>query len=209
MQKKSYMTDVCVWIIIAILTLFYLQEVRLSGSLTINQSTLINMGANFAPLTFGKHQYIRIVMAMWLHMSLLHILSNCFSLYIFSRITDQVYNWFEFLLIYLLAGLGGDLISVIMSPNVISAGASTAVMGTVGAMLAIFFAPHDMFNTKQVAEQSIFLLILNTVLAGPGIDVWGHAGGFVVGFIVATVFILIKRVKWHYQRKNNYYGGQY
>lgn len=186
------------WLVyfIAVLNIaVYMVEVHFSQSLTINNNVLLALGANYAPAVAHGQDW-RLFTAMFLHLSFMHIVSNILSLIVFSSVVQDVYNNFEFIVIYIMSGIGGNLLSIYFQPNTISAGASTAIMGLVGCTLAMFALPKKDYNTDSVVEQAIFLLLLNTVSqAGTNVDIFGHLGGAITGFVIGLIFVLVKRTK--------------
>ena len=97
---------------------------------------LTRWGANFGPLTVNCHQWWRLLACCFLHFSILHLLFNMYALFLAGRLTERLFgNWF-FLLIYLGCGLTASLASLWFHPAVVSAGASGAIFGVYGALLA-------------------------------------------------------------------------
>src|SRR5690606_30425031 len=88
-------------------------------------------------------QYHRLFTAMFLHAGLLHIFFNMYALYLFGSILEPLFGHLRFIIIYLLGGLTGSVLSVVLGdPNppfaqMVFAGAS---VGASGAVFAIFGA---------------------------------------------------------------------
>lgn len=94
------------------------------------------------------------------------------------------------LLVYLLSGIGGNLLSLAFgSDKVISAGASTALFGLFGAMTAIGLRNMKNPMISYLGRQAFVLAIVNIALDlfAPNIDIQGHIGGFVAGFLLAII----------------------
>lgn len=194
-ERSIQRNQIIIYLIMLINVLVYIYEVRLSGSTTISQPVLIHMGANYAP-AIQAGQTWRLFTAMFLHLSLMHILSNMIALVCFANIARDIYNNFEFLVIYIVSGVVGNIVSLMFNPISISAGASTAIMGLLGCTLAMFALPKEDYNTQSVVQQAVFLLVINTVgVMGTNVDIAGHAGGALAGFVLGLIFIWIKRVR--------------
>ena len=194
MSKQK--NQLVIYALIVVNVICYMIELRSSGGLGVSNQALIKMGANYGPLVLGGHQYYRLFTAMFLHLSLIHIVSNMVALICFANIARDIYNDFEFLVIYFLSGITGNIFSLIVHPMTISAGASTAIMGLLGCTLAMFALPKDKYNTSNIVEQAVILLIMNTVgVMGTNVDVAGHLGGFIAGLVLGLIFIAVKRIR--------------
>ena len=129
-------------------------------------------------------EYYRLVTAMFLHGSLVHIGFNMYVLYMFGPQLESVLGHLRFGVLYLLAGLGGSIASFWFSdPYVVSVGASGAIFGLMGAFLVIM---HRLGNDTR---QAIGLIGVNLVLGFvmSGVDWRAHIGGLVTGAVVAAI----------------------
>ena len=157
---------------------------QLSGGST-NPDVLLAFGAMFGP-RIADGEYWRLLTAMFLHVGFIHLAFNVFGLWVFGRIVEGVFGPLRFALIYVLAGLCGSVVSYLLNPVTIAAGASGAVFGIIGALAAYFAAQRHVLG--QMAQQNLYgLLVLGAVnlifgLLTPGIDNWAHLGGFGGGF---------------------------
>lgn len=163
----------------------------LSGA--TNPSDMLKVGAMTGNQIFAK-QYMPLFTSMFIHMSLIHIISNMMSLWILGRAVEPAIGSIKFLLFYVIAGLAGNLLSVKMAnPNIVSAGASGAIFGIMGLEVGglIFNKLASIGGSRSAAIQSIgeviVLNLINSVL-NPSINLWAHLGGLIAGFILA-IFI--------------------
>ncbi len=155
-----------------------------------NVDVLLDFGAAYGPF-FRHGEYWRLVMPMFLHIGLMHLLVNSYALYILGPILERVYGAGRFALLYVLMGMGGALLSMTKSPSV-SAGASGAIMGIAGAMVVSGYAHRDMYPARwrRALVTVIIPFILITLAMGytiPNIDNWGHVGGLLSGMILALL----------------------
>lgn len=163
---------------------------ELAGGSTNNQ-VLIDFGAMFGP-SIADGQYWRLFTAMFLHVGVMHLAFNMFGLFIFGRMVEGVFGPYRFALLYILSGLFGSVISYLLSPIAIAAGASGALFGIIGVMAAYFAVQREVLG--RMAQQNLYgLLILGAInlvfgLLSPGIDNWAHMGGFVAGFGLGYAF---------------------
>lgn len=147
---------------------------------------LIRWGANYGPKT-TQGEWWRLFTCMFLHIGLLHLLVNMVALWNVGSFMERLLGSTGFLALYVLAGLLGSVASVAWNPFVISAGASGAIFGLIGGLLAFLVWYRDM-------QQHAFLAALRTntlaflgfnLIYGfiqPGIDMAAHLGGLAGGF---------------------------
>ena len=128
-------------------------------------------------------QLWRLLTATFLHYGGLHLLLNMVALSQLGPALEQVLGRARFLTLYLVAGVSGSALSYALGPETArSAGASGAVYGLVAALLLL--ARRRRQDTGPLLA---FLLLGLLISQAPGIDLWGHVGGFVGGAAVAGV----------------------
>ena len=96
---------------------------------------LLAWGASWGPLSLDG-QWWRIFISMFVHKGLPHLLVNVGALWIFGRIGEQLFARSAVLSIYLLSGVAGELMGLATAPEAISCGASGAIFGIVGSVIA-------------------------------------------------------------------------
>jgi len=152
-----------------------------------NPQTLVNLGANYAPRVTVLGEYWRLFTANFLHIGLMHLAFNLYALYIVGTEVEMFYGPARFLLIYLLTGLSGAIASYAFTYG-LSAGASTAIFGLIGTLVAFFVRNRDVFGEMSRSRLSnLVVVIAINVFYGMSvgtIDNWGHAGGFIGGVIL-------------------------
>ncbi len=153
-----------------------------------NVYNLLNFGGQFGPL-INNGEYYRFVTALFVHAGWLHLLFNMYALYYFGRLVENVYGSSKFIVVYLLTGLAGNLLSQFFYYSVPSVGASGAIFGLIGLLLGATYFRHEF--PDQVKRQMYFLLIpvvLFNVVYGfiPGTDInnAAHLGGFGSGLVL-------------------------
>jgi len=110
----------------------------LAGGST-NNEVLVRFGANYGPLIMAG-EYWRLFTSMFLHIGVQHLAFNMVGLVAFGFEMERIYGRYRYILIYLLAGLFGNVASfAIKGPFMYSAGASGAIFGVIGMNLAFFF----------------------------------------------------------------------
>jgi membrane associated rhomboid family serine protease/Tfp pilus assembly protein PilF len=152
---------------------------------------LVRLGANVGQYTLGG-QYWRLLTCVFLHGNLLHIAFNMWSLWNIGSIAESLYGRWTFATLYLLAGIGGSLGSVIWNPNVFSVGASGAIFGIVGALIASFYLGEFSMRGQITGGTMTSLLIFSAYslvrgATSSGIDNGAHVGGLITGLILGAL----------------------
>jgi len=153
---------------------------------------LIQWGANYGPKT-TQGEWWRMFTCMFLHIGVLHLLFNMVALWNVGGFMERLLGSTDFLVLYLLAGLLGSVASVAWNPFVVSAGASGAIFGLYGGLLAFLVRHRAMQQHASLAAlrtNTLAFLGYNLVYGfiQQGIDMAAHlgglAGGFVCGFVL-------------------------
>jgi rhomboid protease GluP len=130
-------------------------------------------------------QVWRLITPILLHASILHIGFNMYALFVIGPQLERFYGHKRFLLLYLIAGFTGNVLSFVLSPNP-SIGASTAVFGLVAAEAVFIYTNRKLFGERARSMLvNLGVVILVNLMLGlqPGIDNWGHLGGLMGGLI--------------------------
>ncbi len=159
---------------------------------------LVDWGANFGPLTVSG-QWWRLLTCVFLHGSLLHIAFNMWCLWDLGRLAESVYGHWTFAVVYLITGIGSSLASIAWNPGVLSVGASGAIFGIAGALIASFYLGE--FSLPRAALsgmlRSILVFVGYNLFFGAVIartDNAAHIGGLVMGLILGALIAKIAPV---------------
>lgn len=174
--------------------------IRVVANLTVYDVLLI-WGAKENAAIFMGGQYYRFLTAMFLHGGLAHLFFNSFALYSLGGEAERLYGTQRFVAIYLIAGIGGGLLSYSFNPNP-SVGASGAIFGLIGALSAFFYTARNVLGgiARQQLGSLMFITLINLALGFTTayIDNNAHIGGLltgaVVGWLLAPRFVLDQRV---------------
>ncbi len=170
-------------VLVAINVAVYLMTVAQGDGLNRPGGKLFNDGALVGVLV-SDGEWWRLVTAMFLHGSVLHLAFNMFALYWLGSIVEDALGSWRFVLVYFASGLAGSAGALLLSsPYAVTVGASGAIYGIMGALLVL-----EYLATGSFAGQALGLIVLNLMLtlAIPNISIGGHLGGL-IGGIVATV----------------------
>ncbi|HYN54502.1 MAG TPA: rhomboid family intramembrane serine protease [Methylotenera sp.] len=149
-------------------------------------------GANFGPAT-QDGEWWRLGSAMFLHFGLLHLVFNIWALWDAGQLVERMYGHLHFISIYLISGLMGNLVSLVMQGNLaVSGGASGAIFGIYGALLTFLWYERAAIDSHEfrwlfggAAVFAIATIVLGFTI--PGIDNSAHIGGFVTGLLISQV----------------------
>jgi len=182
--------------LLAINVLVFLAMTLAGGS--TNPIVLVFFGAKVNQLIVAG-QIWRLLTSMFLHIGLMHLLFNSYALFLLGMEVERLYGSARFLVIYLLAGLWGSLASFAFSPH-LSAGASGAIFGLLGTLVAFFLRHREMFG--EFGRQRLMSLLgvagLNLVFGFtvPGIDNFAHLGGLISGTLLGWSLAPNYKVFW-------------
>ncbi len=182
-------------IILANVLVFVAMAILSAGKGAYNPGSLLllDWGANFGPLTFGG-EYWRIVTCTFVHSGFLHIAMNMAVFNDISRVVERLMGSTKFVIMYFVAGIGGSLLSSLVNPAGISVGASGAVFGVYGALLA-FVQMHRAEIPKEVFTETckglFAFIILNLVMgfASAHTDNAAHIGGLIFGYLAGLALL--------------------
>ncbi|GLT22557.1 hypothetical protein GCM10007933_20170 [Zoogloea oryzae] len=165
---------------------------------------LIRFGGNFAPLVQQGEGW-RFFTALFLHGGLLHVGLNMLALHQAGQVVERLFGRWGFLTIYVIAGLLGNAASLWWKPGPVSVGASGAIFGVYGALLAYLLrqrgsVPAEVFREMRSGTLGFIGYSLFAGFSIPGIDNAAHLGGLVGGLLLGAAFaeplVSPKPVRW-------------
>lgn len=147
-------------------------------------STLIAWGADWAPLTLSG-EFWRALTCNYLHIGVAHLLVNMVILWAAGSVAEKLFGSAKYFALYTLSGLGGSAMGLLLSPTVVSAGASGAIMGICGSLIGFALVhKHEMepVRWQQVMRGTLtyFVLCIGYGAVSHG-DNGAHLGGFLTG----------------------------
>jgi membrane associated rhomboid family serine protease/Tfp pilus assembly protein PilF len=152
---------------------------------------LVHWGANYGPLTVSG-QWWRLLTCVFVHGGLLHIGFNMWCLWSLGRIAESVYGHWTFAVVYLISGLAASLASLIWNPAILSVGASGAIFGIAGALIASFYLGE--FSLPRAALsgtlRSVVVFVGYNLFFGAVIartDNAAHIGGLLMGLLLGAL----------------------
>lgn len=177
---------VFVYALLTIILIVYVAMTLAGGSERV--SVLVQFGAKVNARIAGG-EYWRLLTATFLHIGLVHLAFNGWALYAIGGDTERLLGNARFLVIYLFSAVAATLVSFVSTPA-ISAGASGAIFGTLGALGVYFLVHRRAFGRAGRGRlvNIVVVALLNIVYGSvtPGIDNAAHMGGLVAGAALAV-----------------------
>ena len=142
-------------------------------------------------------QAYRWISNSFLHANFVHILSNCFSLLIFGTLTEKLLSTPKYSIVYICSGILGSLFSALIAfgTDMNSVGASICVYGVFGGYFAFCLLNWNRMTQlfgpmgKCLMFYLLFFFIIITTFfqIGSNVNVYGHLGGLIFGFMITCV----------------------
>jgi membrane associated rhomboid family serine protease len=162
---------------------------ELSGS-SESSYTLAQFGAN-VPGLVKAGEWWRLVASVFLHVGPVHLLFNLYALYLFGAFVERLAGRWEMFVVFMVAGICGSAASTWLGNPPLSAGASGAIFGLIGAatVISITFKSIPKHVRKVYIFNFIFITVLQLLfgLFEPHIDKFAHAGGLVGGALIGLL----------------------
>jgi len=156
--------------------------------MTPTSESLLRWGADYGPYTTHGQPW-RLLTNTFIHVGVIHLAMNMIGLWQIGLLVERLLGNLGYAITYLLAGLAGSLLSVAWHPMTVSAGASGAIFGIYGALIAYLLRQRGSIPTvmlQSLQRAAVTFVILNVVvgLRAKGIDMAAHGGGLLGGLVV-------------------------
>ena len=167
---------------------------------TFTGNLLYNIGELDATAVLLRGEYGRIIYSMFLHAGTEHLFNNMVILFFLGAMIEKVTGHIQLLLIYLLSGIGANICSllykVMTMDSMASVGASGAIFGLDGVLLAWILL--DRQAMPDVTPRRVLLMIVLSLYSGftaHNIDNAAHVGGLLTGFAAGALLCALRRRK--------------
>jgi rhomboid protease GluP len=152
---------------------------------------LLKWGANWGPLSLGAEPW-RMLASTYVHAGIIHIGLNMWCLWNLGFLAERIFDPWTYVLAYTFSGLAGSLSSLWWHPGAVGVGASGAIFGLAGALIAALYLGHLPISREAIQGTLRSLLVfagynLFFGAALPGIDNSAHVGGLVAGLALGAV----------------------
>ncbi len=154
-----------------------------------------DLGVNYGPYTVSG-QYWRLATYMFLHGGFIHIAFNMWCLWDLGALCESLYGRATFAAVYLITGVAGGVASVGWRPLGATVGASGAIFGLAGALVASFYLGEFSLPRAAISgtlKSLAFFVVINVALGGmfPGVDNACHIGGLISGLILGALIATV------------------
>ena len=160
---------------------------------------MLEHGACYTPYVLEHHEYYRLFTCMFLHFGIQHLIGNMLVLIFLGDTLEQTVGKIRYLIIYILGGLAGNLLSMYHSIHTqdfaVSAGASGAIFAVVGAL--IYIVAVNRGRLADITGRRLLLMAALTLFQGltsMGVDNSAHIGGLAAGFILAVLLYRRRKI---------------
>ncbi|MGB2610467.1 MAG: rhomboid family intramembrane serine protease [Isosphaeraceae bacterium] len=155
---------------------------------------LLLWGANDGARVVLRHEAWRLPASVFIHGGLIHLAVNMWCLFNIGPLVERLFGNVVTAVLYLAAGVGGAIASMAALPGRVSVGASGAIFGLLGALLAFLLINRRSVPATVLSplrSSALSFVVFNTLFAAavPNIDQWAHMGGLVTGFLGGLVLI--------------------
>lgn len=170
--------------------------------MTEDSGFMLEHGAMYAPYVLERGEYYRIITSMFLHFGFQHLMNNMVMLFVAGQALEAEAGKVRFVIIYFVSGICGTVLSlcqhIYTGQDVVSAGASGAVFGLLGAVLSI--AVRRRGRVGNISGRGLLFATVLSLYYGftqGETDNFAHIGGLFGGVILATI------LHWNCERESS------
>ena len=161
-----------------------------SSPIEPNIPDLIKWGANDGLITLVAQPW-RMLTSNYVHIGILHIALNMWCLWNLGMLAEQIFDRWTYFMVYTFCGITGSLVSIVLHPIRVGAGASGAIFGMAGALISALYLGHLPIHPsalkstlKSLLSFAGYNLFFGAVV--PAIDNSAHIGGLVCGLAMGA-----------------------
>lgn len=159
---------------------------------TTDAAFMEKCGALWTPDVIDKHELYRLIAPIFMHFGIEHLFGNVLLWYFMGDVLERALGKVKYLILFIFSGIAGNAATMAWELHTgdyaVSAGASGAIFGILGALLYLALVNKGRFEymtIKQLLFYIVFSLIVSYETAG--VNYIAHAGGLVAGFILAAI----------------------
>lgn len=162
---------------------------------------MLKHGAMYVPYLIQRGEYYRLFSSMFLHFGYDHLVNNMIVLVAMGWNLELDIGKVKFLIVYFVSGLAGNVLSawwdIQTGSMAISAGASGAIFGIIGALL--YVAIRNRGRIGDISGRGLVFMIVLTLYYGftsGGVDNMAHIGGLLAGFLSGALLYRKRKEKY-------------
>ena len=183
MRYKQEKAPCTVLLILANIIVFFVLTAK---GMTEDAEFMLGHGAMYVPYIINRGEYYRLFTSMFMHFGFDHLANNMVMLLVIGWNLEGEIGKIKFLIIYFLSGLSGNILSALWDMQTgdyaVSAGASGAIFGIVGAILYVAIRNRG---------RSLYY-----GFTSGGVDNFAHIGGLVSGLVLAVLLYWKRKRKY-------------
>lgn len=195
--QKAYITITLIAVNILVFLALSVQ------GMTEDPQFMLRHGAMYVPYVIEKGEYYRLFTCLFLHFGFDHLVNNMITLLVMGWTLELEIGRVRYILIYFISGICGNILSAFFDIRIgeyaVSAGASGAIFGLIGALL--YVAVRNKGRIGTITQRGLIFMILLTLYYGftsTGVDNAAHIGGLASGFVLGI--LLYRKRKSKYRR---------
>ena len=182
------------YILIALNVIIFIYGAIVGGNAFTTGNNVIFQWGQYNLLVF-QGEYWQLFTSMFIHASIVHLVGNMLFLLIFGLRGEEMFSLPEFLTIYLVGGLVGNILSLSFGPNYVSVGASGAIFALFGA--SVIYGRGSV--RQSILGALVYAFFLFFISSGEGVNILAHLGGLVFGLLLG--YLISTRRKPDHQEK--------
>ncbi|MCW4003461.1 MAG: rhomboid family intramembrane serine protease [Candidatus Bathyarchaeota archaeon] len=187
------------YILIAINVAIYIYGVIVGGNLLVTPDSVVYQWGQVNLYVFAG-AYYQVFTSIFVHATIFHLAGNMLFLLIFGLRGEEMFSLLEYLTIYLVGGLVGNLASLVFGPLFISVGASGAIFSLFGACV-IYRRGHMRQSILGALVYAFFLFFIST---GEGVNILAHLGGLLFGLLAGYLLSKMRKPSDAYTVRYSY-----
>jgi membrane associated rhomboid family serine protease len=181
------LTKILVGINVAV---FVLMTLTGASFISPTSAQLLKWGADWGPLSLTTQPW-RILTSNYVHIGIIHIGFNMWCLLNLGALAQRIFDRWTYLLIYTATGIAGSVASLWWHPTVVGAGASGAIFGLAGALIAALYLGKLPIPKEAIKStmKSLLMFAAYNLFFGltQGIDNAAHIGGLASGLALGAL----------------------
>ena len=189
------------YILIAVNIAVYILTSVAGGDFLETSYTMLGQYGQVNSLVLYSGYYYQLFTSLFVHADITHIVGNMLFLFIFGLRAEEMFSLPEYLAVYFVGGLTGNVLSLFLLPaNTVSVGASGAIFAMFGA--SVVYARRSV--SQSIIGALIYAFFLLFISAGVGVNIFAHIGGLAAGLVIGYVLATRRKPETPYTVNYSY-----
>lgn len=189
------------YILIAVTIAVYILTSVAGGDFLETSYTMLGQYGQVNSLVLYSGYYYQLFTSLFVHADITHIVGNMLFLFIFGLRAEEMFSLPEYLAVYFVGGLTGNVLSLFLLPaNTVSVGASGAIFAMFGA--SVVYARRSV--SQSIIGALIYAFFLLFISTGVGVNIFAHIGGLAAGLVIGYVLATRRKPETRYTVNYSY-----